>query len=183
MLDPMADYDEERFAEVVLYVAKRLEADPAGGATKLNKILYFADFAHQRGHARPITSAEYQRLEWGPAPRRIVAVRDKLVERGDAALRVDTYFGHRQDRIVPLREPEVSSLGAEELETLDQVIQVLWGKTATELSQCSHEDMAWQLVGTGQTIPYEFAYALPSRLTSRLRARLRMVEAQYSSTC
>jgi len=109
MLDTVTGYDEERFVEIVLYVAKRMEADPAGGATKLNKVLYFADFAHQRGHGRPITWAEYQRLERGPAPRRIVAVRNKLVERGDAALRSDTYHGYCQDRMVPLREPQVSA--------------------------------------------------------------------------
>jgi hypothetical protein len=33
--------DEDKFTELVLYVAKKIESDPTGGATKINKILFF----------------------------------------------------------------------------------------------------------------------------------------------
>ena len=62
-------YDEAKFTELLLHVADRLRNDRAGGATKLNKVLYFADFAHVRRHGRPISGAEYQKLAHGPAPR------------------------------------------------------------------------------------------------------------------
>ena len=67
------EYDEDKFGEVLLYVAKALQDDPAGGAIKINKALFNADFGHMRAHWRPITGAEYQKLPYGPAPRRLVA--------------------------------------------------------------------------------------------------------------
>ena len=62
------EYDEAKFTEMLLYVADKLGDDRAGGATKLNKILYFAEFAHVRRHGRPISGADYFRLDQGPAP-------------------------------------------------------------------------------------------------------------------
>ncbi len=38
-------YDERKLRELVLYAAARLRDDRAGGATKLNTVLYFAEFA------------------------------------------------------------------------------------------------------------------------------------------
>ncbi len=51
-------YDEDKLTELVLYVAKGLQHDPQGGATKLNKCLYFADFSAVRRLGHPITGAE-----------------------------------------------------------------------------------------------------------------------------
>jgi hypothetical protein len=77
----------------VLYVAQRLEDDPAGGAIKLNKALYYAEFGHVRVHGGPITGADFQRLRWGPAPRRLLPLRAQLIEQGKAQLVEDDYLG------------------------------------------------------------------------------------------
>jgi antitoxin SocA-like protein len=73
-------YDEGKFTEMLLYVADKLRDDKAGGATKLNKVLYFAEFAHVRQHGHPITGADYQKLQHGPAPRRLLPVRQHLID-------------------------------------------------------------------------------------------------------
>jgi hypothetical protein len=75
-------YDERKFRELLVYVASRLQGDRSGGATKLNKVIFFADFAHVRRTGAPITGAEYQKLEHGPAARRLRPVRDLLIENG-----------------------------------------------------------------------------------------------------
>ncbi len=46
-------YDERKFSELLLYLAARLQDDASGGATKLNKALFFAEFAHVRRAGRP----------------------------------------------------------------------------------------------------------------------------------
>ncbi len=89
-------YDERKFTELLLYVATRLQGDRSGGATKLNKILFFADFAHVRRGA-PITGAEYQKLEHGPAARRLRPVRDRLIANGDAELVDEEFLGYRSN--------------------------------------------------------------------------------------
>lgn len=42
------NHDERKLTELLLYIAERLLPDMSGGATKLNQVLYFADFAHVR---------------------------------------------------------------------------------------------------------------------------------------
>jgi hypothetical protein len=178
----LMEYDEPRFAEIVLYVAKGIEGDPTGGATKLNKILFFADFSYQRTHGRPITGAEYKRLENGPVPRRLKPVREGLIESGAAFLRKDDYFGYQMDRLVANREPKSNVLDAEEKKALDLMIASLWNCTATEVSELSHKEMAWQLVGDGEPIPYEYAYVVQPVLTPSFREEVARVEQKYSST-
>lgn len=87
-------YDQDKFAQALLYVAKRLEDDPAGGAIKVNKALFNADFGHMRAYGRPITGADYQKLPHGPAPRKLLPVREQLVAAGDAELRDEAYLGN-----------------------------------------------------------------------------------------
>lgn len=151
------DYDEDKFAELILYVADRLLDDPTGGATKMNKVLFAAECAHVRHSGAPITGAEYQKLERGPAPRRLVPVRDRLVAEGEAELVDDEYMGYRIHRLKPRRPADRSRFTADELKHVEQAIEALWGKTADEASRLSHEEMGWQMVEEGETIPFPAA--------------------------
>jgi uncharacterized phage-associated protein len=150
-------YDERKFTELLLIVADRLRSDEAGGATKLNKILYFADFAHVRRTGRSITGAEYQRLRNGPAPRRLLPVRDRLVESNDAELVERDHLGYKQHRLVPAREADQSVFEADELRTINDVLDELAGLNGRDVSDLSHEEAGWRLTDEGETIPYEAA--------------------------
>lgn len=150
--------NEAKLTELVLYVAKRLLDDPKGGATKINKVLFSADFAHMRLHGVPITGVEYQKLKQGPAPRRLLPVRDRLLSEGAAELVRDRYLGYPLDRLVPRREPDLALFSADEMEQVDQAIEALRNKTAAEVSELSHHEMGWQMVSIGETIPYQAAF-------------------------
>jgi hypothetical protein len=154
--------DEDKFTELVLYVAKKIESDPTGGATKINKILFFSEFASVRSRGVPITGVEYQKLANGPAPRRLRPVRDQLIEEGSAELRIDEYFGLALHRLISLRDADESLFEDGELRTVDQVIEALWGKTASEVSNMSHEEKGWQMVEDGEAIPCSAAYLVPT---------------------
>ena len=166
------DYDENKLTELMLHVAQQLEADRAGGATKLNKVLYFSDFAHLRRTGRPITGAEYQKLPQGPAPRRVLPVRNRLVERGDAELRHETFLGYEQHRLVAKRDPDLSMFDTDELETVQRVLEDLAHLTASQVSHLSHDEPGWQLVGDGETIPYEAALIAPEQVSTPTSRRL-----------
>jgi hypothetical protein len=156
-------YDEDKFAELVLYVAKKLEGDPFGGAQKLNKALAFSEFTHYRMHGRPITGAAYFKLKRGPAPRRLLPVRDRLIGAGRAELRSEWVIGYRQDRLVALDDPNLEKFSDEELDIVDQVLKALDGKTGQEVSDLSHDDMGWIVVDLEETIPYEMAFLASAR--------------------
>jgi len=127
MTELWTEADEEKLGELLIYAAGQLLDDPTGGATKINKILYYSEFSHIRAHGVPITGVAYQKFPQGPAPRQLVSVRDRLIENDDAILRVDQYFGKPLHRLVPLRPQRVDSLSHEEMAIVDQVIKALWG--------------------------------------------------------
>ena len=138
----------------MLYVADRCEHHPKFGATKLNKILFYADFIAYIRLGQSVTGAEYQRLPHGPGPRRLVPVRSALLEAGDTVVRRKSCHAKIQDRLVPLREANLDLFSAREISIVDEVIDALQNRSAQEVSDLSHQLLAWQLADSGETIPY-----------------------------
>jgi hypothetical protein len=186
MLGPVADpyFNEEKLTELILYIANRTKDDPTAGATKLNKYLYFADFAAMRKLGHPITAADYQKLERGPAPRRLRPIRAKLLESGAARLeeRSDA-FGYVRHCLIPLRPARTELFTSDELALVDGVVDRLRTSSASEISELSHRDAGWQLVDEGDTIPYELAFVvapLDAPPTEAVRAEGRRIAAEYA---
>ena len=170
---------EEKLAELVLYVAEQLRDDAPGGATKLNKVLYFAEFRHMRRFGKPITGVSYRKLPQGPAPRRFRPVRDELIGSGAARLEVDDYFGVPLHRLIPIRPANRSLFTDDELATVDQVVKALWGKSASDVSELSHQEVGWRILDMNEDIPYASAY-LPPRfaVTQRMRDHAQALAAR-----
>jgi uncharacterized phage-associated protein len=167
-----AVYDERKLTELIVYLADRLAADRAGGSTKLNKVLFFADFTHVRRHGVPITGAEYQHLPYGPAPRRLLPIRAVLVEHGEVELVQEEFLGRRQHRLVARRAADLSAFTDDELATVDRVLEDLAGMTATQVSTLSHEEAAWRHTDEGDSIPYEFALVPKEQVVTPTAVRL-----------
>jgi uncharacterized phage-associated protein len=167
--------DERKLEELILHIADRLSEQGAAGATKLNKLLFFCDFVHVREYGRPITAVEYQRLRQGPAPRRLLPVRDRLVARGDAEIRKEHYVGRVQDRLLALRPADLAVFDSDERSTIERVLSELGHLNGAELSALSHEEPGWRLVEDHETIPYSAAFlrrAAPGPRTREMAARL-----------
>ena len=135
--------------------------DPAAGSTKLNKVLFYADFVHHRRYGRPITGVEYQKLRHGPAARRLRPVRDELVKQGAIVVQQEALFLHTIDRTVPQREPNLEMFSDTEREVVTEVVRQLDTMNAADVSAMSHEEFGWQWVEMGETIPYVSAFAKP----------------------
>jgi len=175
---------DEKLAELILYVAERIQGDRTAGATKLNKYLYFADFSAVRKLGHPITGAEYQRLQHGPAPRRLPPVRDRLVRNGDARReRRPDALGYVHDDLISERKPRTELFSTEELAVVDEVIETLREMSATQLSELSHREAGWQLVDEGETIPYELAFVLApdqADITPAIRSEGERLLSEYA---
>lgn len=147
--------NEQKFRELVLYISQKCATDPRFGAVKLNKILFFSDFLAYAQSGEPITSFEYQRLPNGPAPRRFLPVRARMMEEGILGLQeVRLRSGKTQKRTVNLRSPNLRIFTGEEIELVDSVIEALADADAETASELSHRMVGWQAVSDGETIPY-----------------------------
>lgn len=146
--------ESRKFRELILYVARETEGDPRCGATKLNKLLFYADFRAYRRLGRPISDQRYRKEEFGPVPARVVPAVRRMVEKGECAWAARDYFGHELRKLIPLREPDLSVFSPEEIDLVRQVIDELWELNATEVSDLSHRFVGWQATETGEEIPY-----------------------------
>ncbi len=158
-------YDEEKLGELMLYVAGRMSQDPSFGATKLNKVLFFADFFHYAQHGTAITGAEYQKLRYGPAPRQLVPVQRSLTSTGAALIRRSEAGPYAQKRLTPLRDADLSRFTGTEIAIVDEIISCLTGRTATEVSDISHLMVGWKIAAEGETIPYDSVFLYDGPLT------------------
>ncbi|MBN2176672.1 MAG: SocA family protein [Demequinaceae bacterium] len=171
-------FNETKFAELMLYVAKKMECSPSYGATILNKVLFYSDFRHYEVYGSSITGAEYRRREFGPAPHKLLPVRDGLVESGRAALATKSAGpnGHQQVRLEAVGEPDLSRFTGTEIAVVDEVIEWLWDQTAVSASNRSHEFLGWQLVEPNDPIPYQMVFLRKTPVTDSDRETARHVE-------
>jgi hypothetical protein len=170
--------DERKLAELVLYISQKCANDPTFGAVKLNKILCFSDFLFYAYHDRGITNVEYQKLPNGPAPRRLIPVRDELIKNGELAIQeIALKSGYTQKRTVNLRSPNLDIFTGAEIAMVDRVIESMQEVTAELASDMSHNLVGWLVVEDNETIPYNTIYFANPPLTEDEANRARELKA------
>jgi hypothetical protein len=148
-------FDAAKFKELVLYIAEKSAEDPMFGATKLNKILFFADFLSFGLAGHSITGATYQRERNGPVPTELKPMEREIEKSEDGYFIHKRYFNLIQKRLIPKRAANRQRFSAEELDLINDVIQNLSGSNATDVSNLSHQrSRAWQIADEGEKIPY-----------------------------
>ena len=145
---------DARLRELILYIALCCERHARFGATKLNKILYYADFISYARYGEAITGADYMKLPNGPAPVRLVPVRNEMIGRQEIVIREKRFGNIAQHRIIALREPDLRGFKGRDIALVDEVIQALAARTADEVSDLSH-GIAWRIADERGLIPYE----------------------------
>jgi len=162
----MATPDDKKFAELLLYVASKCEQDRSYGAVKLNKILFYSDFLAYRKWGSAITHQEYRKLEHGPVPSKLPVIQQELIAQNALAIQERDYYGNKQKRPIALREARLDSFAAQEVALIDEVIQDLWGLSATEVSALSHAFDGWELADYKEVIPYSVIRVSTSELSA-----------------
>jgi hypothetical protein len=145
---------DKRLKELMLYVADRCDVHKSFGAIKLNKILFYADFIAYTRLGQPITGATYQRLPHGPAPRRLLPLKEELEQEGAAVERQKVAYTKVQKRLVPLREADLDLFSGHEIAIVDEVIAALCNHTAEQVSELTHQLPGWRLAENKEEIPY-----------------------------
>jgi hypothetical protein len=85
---------------------------------------------------------------------------------------------YQQKRVVPLRAPDLSLFSAEDIAIVDEMIQGLWQRTATAVSELSH-GIAWKVAGDRERIPYEAVFLSDEPLTEYDIARTHELAQRY----
>lgn len=168
----------KRLAEAILYVCGACEQDEAFGLTRLNKILFEADFLSFELRGKPVTGVRYQRLPNGPAPKAMLPRLRELESQQDLVVRTTDFLGRPQKRPIPLRAPDLSIFSADDIAFLAQIIRDSWGKSATRVSTASHR-IEWETRANGDDIPYEASWLSNAPVSESETYRTRVLAEQH----
>jgi len=146
-----------KFVNTVLYFCFNLKPPK----TKLNKLLWYADFKHFKDNIISITGAQYAHCPHGPTPDKFDSLYAYIV---DGLKAVHTEERERKDFLwevlVAAIPPDMNVFSQSELRTLVTVNERFKDFTATEIREFSHEEEAYKSTVDGQIISYALADTL-----------------------
>ena len=148
----------DKLAAAVAYLAERSRNDDYFGATKLVKLLYYADCEAYLRMGQPITGATYIHMPHGPYPDEWQAMLRQLQD--EQAIRIleeDIPNGNRRRRPVAGTPATTDALTEQELRFLDEQLQRFADFNAAQIEEYSHDELAWYVTKQGEVVPYELS--------------------------
>lgn len=152
-IDPQ--FQPEKLRQVLLYILGKIGAKPNVGETVLYKLLYFIDFNYYEKTGHSITGLTYIHNKYGPSP---VADFRSVVKGMESAHELEIvetqFFKKMQRKYLPLKTTVLSELKADELRHIDDTLAEFGDKSASELSELSHQDTPWIVAKQGKPLDY-----------------------------
>ena len=121
--------------------------------TKLNKLLFYADFVNYHLHGNSISGSRYVHLPYGPVPDGYEDTLETLNHYGV----IEIQKQNSADLIRSGDNPAKQFLSEEERSTLDWVVGRFGAMSASQLTELSHREKAYRYTKTGEEIAYEYA--------------------------
>jgi putative zinc finger/helix-turn-helix YgiT family protein len=152
--------DFEKFTEMVVYFSEQI----APFKTKMNKLLFYADFFMFRQSCFSMSGVRYKAIDMGPVPNNFQSIFEYLADKGEIDISITEFpqgytgeqFKARKDR--PFN-PKLFS--ENELEVLEKVASVLKPTTTIDIVELSHLEQAWiKNEKDRRLISYEYAFEL-----------------------
>lgn len=128
--------------------------------TKLNKLLWYADFEHYRRHSVSISGSCYLHYPYGPVPENYETYLGILIDRGFVEQREEEYGEYKGTLILATMECFPIYLSDTAQEVLQEVIECFKDKGSRDISNISHEEEGYKKTKDRDPIPYEYAESL-----------------------
>ena len=150
----------EKLSEMIVYFAEKLEP----WKTKMNKLLFYADFRHYQLHGVSISGARYRAVTWGPVPKQFDALfdhvsRHELVDFQQRELPDGNLGGQFKPR--EARSFREVLFEESELAVLREVVERFADADAITIINDSHNEEAWlQHKDDHSIIDYNLAFGL-----------------------
>jgi len=148
----------EKFKEVLLYIFNEVGSKPNVGQSVIYKLLYFIDFDFYEKWEEQLMGATYIKNHYGPTPVEFKKIVDGMIENEEIEEVESEYFDYPQTKYLPREEPDLSKFDGREIEMINNVLEKLSDKTATQLSNYSHNDVPWITAEEGEEIEYEAVF-------------------------
>ena len=149
-------FDLENLENIISYIASKVKNLTV---TSINKYLWYIDMYSFKQRTVSITGLTYQNQKFGPTIldqkyNEITVLNDKY-KREDIEIDNGT-----MTKIVSNKNYDLSEIENDEKEIIDFVIKLLKDKKVTEISEMSHNEIAWKKTKRLERISYEYAMDL-----------------------
>jgi hypothetical protein len=146
--------DLEKFFNAILYFCYADEVPK----TKLNKLLFYADFLHFKLYNVSITGARYARLPYGPVPDNFNLLFATMIdERGSISVEERPIHDFMGEFFTAQSKPNLSIFTASELKILASVKEFFEGFSSRQISELSHREKGYVETEIGGLISYSYA--------------------------
>lgn len=125
--------------------------------TKLNKLLFYADFKHFKENAVSITGARYVHLPHGPVPNNYEFFFASMTSSRQIEVDEVQIYQYYGENFVAAAEPDLSFFEPAELKVLAEVKEYFKEYTATKIRDFSHEEPGYRETPNHGLISYSFA--------------------------
>ena len=140
----------EKMAAMVSYFASR-SSDLY--KTKLNKLLFYSDFANYYLNGTSISGSRYVHLPYGPVPEGYEETLETLNHYGV----IDVSKQNSAELIRFGGKSAAGFLSPDETRSLDWVLENFGSMSASQLTEISHRERAYKNTRAGEEIAYEYA--------------------------
>lgn len=151
-----------KIREMIVYFTEKMEPFK----TKINKLLFYADFSmfYQKGVS--ISGVQYQAIQMGPVPKKYETIYDYLANNNDIDIH-ETLFDNGavgyQFKPNSNRKFNPDLFTEDELAVLSQIEKRFKNCSTNEIIELSHQEDAWlHNIGTKAMINYEYGFYLKS---------------------
>ncbi len=125
--------------------------------TKLNKLLFYADFKHFKEYSVSITGARYVHLQYGPVPDDYDYYFAELSREQYLAVEEEIIGAYTSFKCVARTEPDLRAFEQTERHVLEEVFKHFREFGSVKIMEFSHEETAYAATTEGERISYLYA--------------------------
>lgn len=132
----------EKLTEMVVYFTKELQP----WKTKLNKLLFYADFLQFKQTCFSISGAKYRAIDMGPVPNNFNSLFDFMANRDDVDIFITTFDNGgtgEQFRPNPKRVFNSDLFEESEIKTMEAIVNKFRASTTKQIIDISHDEKGW----------------------------------------
>jgi putative zinc finger/helix-turn-helix YgiT family protein len=145
--------DMAKLFNVILYFCR--EGD---FKTKINKLLFYADFLHFKHYAVSITGARYAHATFGPVPDKYESMLAFLIENG--SLLPEEFMCSEDitgEKLVAVKTADFNNFTDSEIKVLATVRERFREFSSRRIMEFSHNEAGYKETAQGQFISYQYA--------------------------
>lgn len=149
----------EKINNMILFFADKVRPFK----TKLNKLLFYADFLHFKKTCFSISGLTYQAIQKGPVPKNYDWIFDNTMEKKMVNIQLTDFGEYMGERFVKTADAAFKEelFVESELKAMQTVADAFKNDTVNNIVNKSHEEDAWASnVDSFSTISYDYGFGL-----------------------